>query len=93
MKEGGAPTERSAFAGWTGFESKRKTPGIIGRDSGRGSKEDIAVVEISSAYGRTLGLVQGQRIGVKLHLDPPLAHTIHIDPLTPSDWESKTIKI
>lgn len=88
-KEGGAPIGFSVFAGWTGFESKRKTPGIIGRDGGRGSKEDIAVVEISSAYGRTLGLAQGQKIGVKLHLDPPLAHTIHIEPLTPSDWESK----
>ena len=88
MKEGGAPNDRTIFAGWTGFESKRKTPSIIGRDGGRGSKEEIAVVEISSAYGRTLGLVQGQKIGIKLHLDPPLAHTIHIEPLTPSDWES-----
>ena len=90
-KEKGSPSQRSVFAGWTGFESKRKAPGIIGRDVGRGSKEDLALVEISTAYGRTLGLAEGQKVGIKLHIDPPLAHTIHIEPLTPSDWESMSI--
>lgn len=88
FQEDGTLSRRSAFAGWTGFESKSKTLGIVGGESGRGSKEDITVVEISTAFGRTLGLVQGQKVGIKLHLDPPLAHTIHIEPLTPSDWES-----
>jgi peroxin-1 len=23
-----------------------------------------------------------------LHVDPPLAHTVNIEPLTPTDWES-----
>lgn len=27
------------------------------------------------------------KVSVHLHLDPPLAHTIHIEPLTASDWE------
>jgi len=26
---------------------------------------------------------------VILHVDPPTAHTIHIEPLTASDWESR----
>ena len=26
-----------------------------------------------------------------LHLDPPLAHTVHIEPLTPADWESERL--
>jgi len=30
------------------------------------------------------------QVGVLLHLDPPLADTVHIEPLTPADWESKS---
>lgn len=29
------------------------------------------------------------KVGLLLHLNPPLAHTINIEPLTPADWESK----
>lgn len=29
------------------------------------------------------------QVSVLLHLDPPLAHTVHIEPLTPADWESQ----
>lgn len=28
------------------------------------------------------------QVGVLLHLDPPLAYTVNIEPLTPGDWES-----
>lgn len=45
------------------------------------------MVEIDSTFARTVGLVEGQRVAVLLHLDPPLAHTINIEPLTPGDWE------
>lgn len=31
------------------------------------------------------------QVGISLHLDPPMAHTVHIEPLTPADWESKWI--
>lgn len=31
------------------------------------------------------------QVGLMLHLDPPIAHTVHIEPLTPADWESKYI--
>lgn len=27
------------------------------------------------------------QVGISLHLDPPMAHTVHIEPLTPADWE------
>lgn len=30
---------------------------------------------------------------MKLHLDPPKAHTVNIEPLTPSDWESERCRI
>lgn len=29
------------------------------------------------------------KVELLLHLDPPLAHTVNIEPLTPADWESK----
>ena len=28
------------------------------------------------------------QVNVLLHLDPPLAHTVNVEPLTPADWES-----
>ncbi len=31
------------------------------------------------------------QVDISLHLDPPLAHTVHIEPLTPADWESKCV--
>ena len=31
------------------------------------------------------------QVGISLHLDPPIAHTAHIEPLTPADWESKCV--
>ena len=31
------------------------------------------------------------QVGISLHLDPPVAHTVHIEPLTPADWESKCL--
>ena len=31
------------------------------------------------------------QVGLSVHLDPPIAHTVHIEPLTPADWESKCV--
>ena len=31
------------------------------------------------------------QVVILLHLDPPLAHTVHIEPLTPADWESERV--
>lgn len=35
-------------------------------------------------------LLTTRQIGLLLHLDPPVAHTVNIEPLTPADWESKS---
>jgi hypothetical protein len=29
------------------------------------------------------------QVSISLHIDPPLAHTVNIEPLTATDWESK----
>ncbi len=79
--------------------SRRKMASLVGRDSitshARGSRggvagggeQEIAVVEMDVTFAHTLGLHDGQKVTATIHLDPPLAHTIHIEPLTPEDWE------
>ncbi|KAI4210980.1 MAG: hypothetical protein LQ351_006207 [Letrouitia transgressa] len=89
-KDGNTSQRRSIFAGWTGAPSKRQIPAIVGKGRGIGSAgrdSEAAVVEIDATFGHTLGLVEGQKVGLLLHPDPPLAHTINIEPLTPADWE------
>ncbi|KAL9044184.1 MAG: hypothetical protein Q9214_002661, partial [Letrouitia sp. 1 TL-2023] len=89
-KDGKTSQRRSIFMGWTGAPSKRQTYSIVGKGKGIGSAgrdSEAAVVEIDATFGHTLGLIDGQKVGLVLHPDPPLAHTINIEPLTPADWE------
>ncbi|SLM40033.1 peroxisome biosynthesis protein (pas1 peroxin-1) [Lasallia pustulata] len=87
----GSGSQQSVYVGWTGMPSKRKLASVVGRGSQRGGpagrEQDLAVVEVDATFGRMLGLTDGQKVGVLLHLDPPLAHTVNIEPLTPGDWE------
>ena len=90
----GTSQQRSLYVGWTGMPSKRKLAPIVSRDGISGSRgntagrePEIAVVEIDATFGRMTGLAESQKVGVLLHIDPPLAHTVNIEPLTPADWE------
>ncbi|KAL4871933.1 hypothetical protein BDV12DRAFT_163388, partial [Aspergillus spectabilis] len=87
----GTPTPRSCYLGWTGMPSKRRIAPVVGRDGINNSsttrEQDASTVELDTTFGRVLGLSEGQRVGVFIHLDPPVAHTINIEPLTPEDWE------
>src|SRR6266536_5108564 len=90
----GAPSTRSIFVGWTGMQSKRKLAPVVSRDGITGSRgntsgreQEIALVEIDATFARALGLSDGQKVTASIHVDPPLAHTINIEPLTPEDWE------
>ncbi|MCJ1364259.1 Peroxisome biosynthesis protein pex1 [Acarospora aff. strigata] len=84
---------RSLYVGWTGMPSKQKLVPIVGREGINGSRntsgreQAIPVVEIDATFGRMIGLTESQKVGVVLHLDPPLAHTVNIEPLSPADWE------
>lgn len=42
-----------------------------------------------SFYMYSAHVVNSLQVGLLVHLDPPVAHTINIEPLTPEDWESK----
>ncbi|KKZ65812.1 hypothetical protein EMCG_01197 [[Emmonsia] crescens] len=85
--------QKCSYVGWTGMPSKRRLAPVVNKDGisgARGSsrEQEIPTVEIDSTFGRVLGLSDGQRIGLLLHLDPPVAHTVNIEPLTPADWET-----
>ena len=87
--------QRPIFLGWTGLPSRRKASSLAaaGRDAGfsRGGYGaqalDVPLIEMDVTLGRALGLVDGQRVSVSVHAEPPLVHTINIEPLTPDDWE------
>ncbi|EHK40899.1 hypothetical protein TRIATDRAFT_227068 [Trichoderma atroviride IMI 206040] len=88
----GAPKEQSVFVGWTGMPSKRKATQIVGRDGLANSRsstrdQEIQLVEIDATFANTLGLPDGEKVMATVHVDPPMAHTINIEPLTPEDWE------
>ncbi|KAK5100761.1 Peroxisome biosynthesis protein pex1 [Exophiala xenobiotica] len=83
-----AEIQRTAFAGWTGMPSRTRPTSVLDQQRSRGGRDgDTQTVEIDGSFAKTLGLAEGQQIGLMVHLDPPLAHTVNIEPLTPSDWE------
>ncbi|KAH0842516.1 hypothetical protein AYO21_06679 [Fonsecaea monophora] len=81
--------QRSAYVGWTGMPSRTRPASLLNNDRARpGSREqDVQTVEIDATFAKLLGLSEGQKIGILVHLDPPVAHSINIEPLTPADWE------
>ena len=75
------------------MQSKRRLAPVVGREGLSGSRggptreQDVQTVEVDATFARLIGLNEGQKVGVSLHVDPPQAHTINIEPLTPVDWE------
>lgn len=69
--------------------SKRRAAAPVGRDGGRLSSRDqeVQMVEIDATLASTLSLTDGQKVMATVHIDPPVAHTINIEPMTPEDWE------
>ncbi|TKA76161.1 hypothetical protein B0A49_03966 [Cryomyces minteri] len=88
----GTSPQKSVYLGWTGMQSQRKLAPVVSREGiggtrGNTREQEISVVEVDATFGRLLGLGDGLKVGVRLHVDPPQAHTINIEPLTPADWE------
>lgn len=76
------------------MQSKRRPAPVVGREGLSGTRggpavreQDMQTVEIDATFARLVGLSDGQKVGILLHFDPPQAHTINIEPLTPIDWE------
>ena len=64
---------------------------MVSRDgisSARGGRDqEVALVELDATLAATVGLSDGQKVTATIHFDPPMAHTVNIEPLTPDDWE------
>lgn len=45
-------------------------------------------LELDPAFAKTYGITEGMKVDIGLELDPPLATTVEVEPLTPSDWET-----
>lgn len=76
------------------MQSKRRLAPVVSRDGLSGTRggpaardQDVHTVEVDMTFARLIGLNEGQKVGIILHVDPPQAHTINIEPLTPVDWE------
>ncbi|KAK3718927.1 Peroxisome biosynthesis protein pex1 [Vermiconidia calcicola] len=88
-----ASVSKSVFLGWTGMQSQSKLAPVVGKDGIAGSRDggrqerEVPTVEVDATFGRLLGLGDGMKVGVALHLDPPQAHTVNIEPVTATDWE------
>lgn len=71
--------------------SKRKMAapidGLNGFRGGSVRVKDLPLVEIDAVLANTLGLSDGQKVLTTVHIDPPLVHTINIEPSTAEDWE------
>ncbi|KAI4205123.1 MAG: hypothetical protein LQ346_001520 [Caloplaca aetnensis] len=83
----GPGIQRSVYVGWTGMPSARQSPSFASHRHEQGPTKEPAIMDIDATFGRMLGLAEGQKVGLLLHLDPPLAYTVNIEPLTPGDWE------
>ena len=59
--------------------------GSRGNTSGR--QQDVPLVELDATFAHALRLSDGQKVTASIHVDPPIAHTVNIEPLTPEDWE------
>ncbi|THZ81983.1 AAA-domain-containing protein [Aureobasidium pullulans] len=93
-KTNGTSQIRSIYLGWTGMQSQTRLAPIVSRNGIQGTRgnaarqdQDIATVEVDSTLARVLGISDGMKVGVNLHIDPPQAHTVNIEPLTPTDWD------
>lgn len=74
--------------------SKRKLASVVSREGLNSSRnisglreQDVPLVEIDPTLASTLGLSEGLKVMATIHTDPPLAHTVNIEPLTPEDWD------
>jgi peroxin-1 len=71
------------------MQSRHRLAPVVDRGGLAGSRggQDLQAVEVDATFARLIGLNEGLKVGISLHLDPPQAHTINIEPLTPVDWE------
>jgi len=75
-------SDKSAYVGWTGV-SCRKTLSPVGTRK----NENVAMFDIDPLFAANIGLRERTRVQLAIHHDVAVAHTVHVEPLTASDWE------
>lgn len=65
---------KKAFVGWTGMSTQSSHTGE-------------SSLEIDPTFAQSLGLENKKRVSIKVHLNTPVAHTVHLEPVSASDWE------
>jgi peroxin-1 len=79
-KEGGK--DKNAYVGWTGVSCRKTTSPVGARKN-----ENVPMFDIDPAFAGSIGLREGTRVQLTVHQDVAVAHTVHLEPLTPNDWE------
>jgi peroxin-1 len=75
------------------MQSQTRLAPIVSRNGIQGTRgaarqdQDVASIELDTTLARVLGITNGLKVAVNLHIDPPQAHTVNIEPLTPTDWD------
>lgn len=76
-----AATKRHVFVGWSGFIAES-------RNTHKNAKN---IIEIDADLAKICCLSQNSKVSLVVHLEFPFAHSIYIEPSTPSDWEALEI--
>lgn len=67
-------TKKKAFVGWTGMSSQVDHTGE-------------AFLELDPTFAKTLDLEPRKKVNALVHLKSTTAHTVHLEPVSSSDWE------
>lgn len=65
---------KKAFVGWTGMSTQS-------------SHTNESTLEIDPAFAQSLELENKKKVSIKVHVNAPVAHTVHLEPVSSSDWE------
>ncbi|KAK7202576.1 P-loop containing nucleoside triphosphate hydrolase protein [Myxozyma melibiosi] len=64
----------SAFCGWTGFSSLTH------------DRSQTDFIELDPAFAKSIGLSESTRVRITVHVSPPEAHVVHLEPASSDDW-------
>lgn len=55
--------------------------------STQSSHTNESTLEIDPAFAQSLELENKKKVSIKVHVNAPVAHTVHLEPVSSSDWE------
>ncbi|KAI9099453.1 P-loop containing nucleoside triphosphate hydrolase protein [Phlyctochytrium arcticum] len=79
--------KRVAYLGWAGGSSTRKSKQNAATNVLAAPGEEMEYLEIDREYARVWGLREAQTVNVDFVKDVTVGTAVHVEPLTPDDWE------